>query len=119
MALQFPSKWLERTHLTGCESEKLVSRVERSGGRAIFSVPGVRVKRNVSGVAKLIRAAGCPIEGGVENISPAISVPLEPGVRLATDKGTLADNQLNMLRAVRLHPLVKGDRFTFTIGDNT
>src|SRR5437667_8635272 len=97
----------------------LVFRVKRGRSRAILSAPGVRVKRNVSVVAELIRAAGCPVEGGIENVSPAISVPLQPGMGLTTDKGTLADNQVNMLRTVRLHPLVKGDRFTFTIGHNS
>ena len=97
----------------------LVFRVKRGRSRAIFSVPGVRVKRNVSVVAELIGAGGCPVEGGIENVSPAISVPLKPGVGLATDKGTLADNQANMPRTVRLHPLVKRDRFTFTIGHDS
>ncbi len=98
---------------------KLIFCVECRSGCAILSIPGVSVKRNVSTVAEFICATGRPVDRGIKNVSPGVSIPLDPGVRPAAERRASADNKANMIGTVQLHSLVKCDCFAFTIGYRT
>ena len=76
---------------------------------------GVGIKRDVSTIAKFVGAAGGPIDRRIQDICSLRGVPFDPGVSFTAQGRAFADHQANMLFAMKLHPLIQCDGFTFAI----
>jgi hypothetical protein len=112
------TKQVTETKEVGFEAEEtLVLHVKRCCSCAIFSRSGISIKRNIRPNATLLDTVRCPVDRRIENVSAAVRVPLQPGVRFAAHWSSLSDDEANIFRAVRMHYVVKRDRFPFAISD--
>ena len=88
---------------------------ENADSLAILSGSCVSIKRNVGPNAALLGPVGCPVDLRIENLCTAVRVPLQAGVRSAARSSSLSDDEANVFRAMRMHHVVKRDRFSFAI----
>ena len=84
-----------------------------------LAASGVCVERLVIITRYLVTPKGSPIDRRIQNVGGTLERPFEPGMGFAACRGSLPNHQANVSGAVFVHLLIKGNRFTFAIGNGS